>query len=138
MVHTAPTPNQASDAQAGHTPGPWEVRFSRWHDDLPACGFAVYGPIKEKLIWDASRSIPNTDRKECSITSANCSEGVAFSAFYAPTEIEANGRLIAAAPTMFAALTKWTAAKRVFGPASEEAEESYGDAMAAIAKALGQ
>jgi hypothetical protein len=77
---------------SAHTPGPWRFTIGRMHPDAPAFGFSVY-PEKD---------MPNlpTGIKQHSIASGNLYEHGAYEAFYKPAEIEANARLIAAAPEM--------------------------------------
>jgi hypothetical protein len=80
--------------KSAHTAGPWRLTIGRMHPDAPAFGFGVY-PEKD---------MPNlpTGIKQHSIASGNLYEHGAYEAFYKPAEIEANARLIAAAPDLLA------------------------------------
>jgi len=64
------------------TPGPWEARIFHGMD-----GFGIYAAGKEHTI-----------------TSANLYEHTTFSSAFERGEVEANGRLIAAAPDLMEAL----------------------------------
>jgi hypothetical protein len=95
-----------------HTPGPWERDGTTVYK---LNGVPIEGAPKGWNLWTARVML--SDAKRCS-----------------PEEVEANARLIAAAPDLLAVLERYVEADS--GP---ELEDSlHVDAVAAIAKARGQ
>lgn len=107
------------------TKGEWKFGLVRWTTDLnePAGGFYVH-----------SADFSLTDR--CALASGNCAERRAFSNDYTSEEIEANARLIAAAPDLFAALERCAGALRVISPGGDTDPDVVA-AYAALSKASG-
>lgn len=113
-------------AETRHTPGPWRYTLARWVNDPPSpvVGYAVYA--------DAKRKAP--DGSDVALAAGNTGSQWAFSAFYSPSEIEANARLIAAAPLMLEALKAVCAPFEGFDDAPLYVQK----ARAALASATGE
>lgn len=78
---------------SNHTPGPWSYSFVQWPKGDPL-GFAIRpasGPVR-------------TEKRGVSIASLNCAEpNITATAVYTTEELQANARLIAAAPALYEA-----------------------------------
>jgi len=83
-----PTPEQERVREgAGYTPGEWVATVARWMPDSPAFGFVV-----------------KVDGRDHPIASDGVYLHTNNSAHFTPAELEANARLIAAAPELLEAL----------------------------------
>ena len=112
MPNTKPQTNAAREA--GHTPGPWSLQ----HDALYRRGFLVRDKGGQGYVVAACDSIANTGAK------------------YVNESLEANARLIAAAPELLTALIKIERGVRLW-MTEGVSEADMTDARAAIAKAKG-
>lgn len=121
---------------ATHTPGPWHVIIGRMNADAPAFGFGIF-PDRPTL-----DNLP-ADVRQHSLASGNLYEHSAFGAFYPPEVIEANARLIAAAPELLAVAVRMVADADSFAQSfgleriNEAHDSLIADARVAIAKAEG-
>lgn len=117
-----------------HTPGPWRYEIGRVTPHATAFGFGVF-PVKGR------DGLPDGISQRA-LTSGNLYEHGNFEFFYGPEEIEANARLIAAAPDLYDALRNMMGAfdnpVRRVNFASDFADEAINTARAAIAKAEGR
>ncbi len=98
-----------SAANIEHTPGPWRVAYLDKND----------------------QPVVSAEHTEIATCWHHCVGSL-------EVQTHGNARLIAAAPELLEALTKWTIAHRVFTSDKDIARECYEAAMAAIAKATAQ
>lgn len=82
------------------TSGPWSAQIGRWNHDSPAYGFRIAAP--KKLAAVAGVALEERNNAICGIQPTPASMA---DEFYTPEELEANARLIAAAPDLYVALS---------------------------------
>lgn len=87
----------------GHTPGIWTYRMGRWADGAEPFGFSIVVEGKDPAICRAGTSEPHVLILGKIWREAPSYAEIAAKHF-TPEEVEANARLIAAAPDLLAAL----------------------------------
>ncbi len=111
-------PNRLT-AEMRHAPGPWTFRRSMWTTTVPGDGFGIYAYGRARQICGNNQTDP----------------GDGIEPFFTWEEMEANARLIAAAPELLAALEAMCLNMANDGG---EYRDCYKAARAAIAKATGE
>lgn len=83
-----------------HTPGPWGLKLARYRDDAPVFGYAITAEGRVPYVASAGVAEPNH-----ALIVGSEFRKLVTTGFTEP-EVEANGRLIAAAPDLLAFVKK--------------------------------
>ena len=85
------------------TPGPWEYRLGKVVPEAPTFGFAITAPTTKRLASVCGAAVYEHNNVQSGLGYENTPADMQ-EMFYASEELEANARLISAAPELYEAL----------------------------------